>query len=296
MDFVPANHILQNVKEENKLWFGIDYGMNLYRGCCHGCIYCDSRSSCYHIDHFDTVRGKENALALLENELSRKKKKGVVGIGSMSDTYNPFEEQYRITRGALELLNRYGFGVSIDTKSSLITRDIDILQALSKKAPVICKLTITAADDSMSQKTEPHVCPSSERFQTIQRLREAGIFTGILLTPLLPFLTDTEENVLGIVQKAHESMANFIYFMPGVTLRDNQRDYYYEKLDTLYPGLRQSYVKTYRSSYFCNSSKAKSLYRLFARECEKYHILYRMKDIIAAYKIFPAQPEQLSLF
>lgn len=294
MEFIPAKSILSKVKSGG--WFGIDYNMNLYRGCSHGCIYCDSRSDCYHIENFDTIKGKENALATLEKELAAKKTRGVIGIGAMSDTYNPQERKYELTRGALKLIAKYGFGVSIDTKSDLILRDMDLLQEIRQQNNVIIKFTITCAKDELSKIIEPHVCASSKRLHAVKQLSESGIFTGILMNPVLPFLTNTEENVTELVHAAHENGAKFIHTYMGMTLRENQRIYYYEKLNESFHGLTEQYVKTYGNQYDCTVPNHKALYAHFKSECEKYNILYKMNDIIHAYKKPVATYEQLTLF
>ena len=295
MEFVKAKTILSKVKYGAD-WYGIDYNVNLYRGCSHGCIYCDSRSNCYHIDNFDVPKGKENALAILENELSKKKEKGVVGIGSMSDTYNPFEKQYELTRGALKLLSKYNFGVSIDTKSDLILRDIDILKEINSKNNVIIKFTITTPNDELSKIIEPRVCASSKRFEAIKMLNDNGIFTGIMMNPVLPFITDNEENIKRLVRMAYESGARFIQTYMGMTLRENQRDYYFEQLDKHFKGLKDKYIKYYGERYNCAVPNYKRLYKVFTSECDKYGILYDMKDIIKAYKREIKDNEQISLF
>ena len=295
MEFIKSKTILSRVKYGNE-WFGIDYNMNLYRGCSHGCIYCDSRSNCYHIDNFDVPKGKENALILLENELSKKKDKGVIGIGSMSDTYNPFEKEYKQTRGALKIISKYNFGVSIDTKSDMILRDIDLLKEINLKNNVIVKFTITTSSDELSKMIEPNVCVSSKRFQAIKILSDNGIFAGIMMNPVLPFITDSEENIKKIVKLAHESGAKFIHTYMGMTLRENQRDYYFKKLDILFPGLKDKYIKYYGERYNCVVPDYKRLYKVFTDECDKYGILYNMKDIISAYKKSIKTNEQISLF
>lgn len=295
MDFIPTKTILSKVKYGND-WYGINYNMNLYRGCSYGCIYCDSRSNCYHIDSFDTVRSKENVLFLLEKELSKKKERGIVGIGSMSDTYNPNELKYEITRNALCLLSKYQFGVAIDTKSDLIVRDIDILKEINTKNHVIVKFTITTPHDHLSLFLEPHVCPSSKRFQAIKQLTDNGIFTGIMMNPTLPFLTDKEEDIRTLVRLAYESGAKFIHTYMGVTLRENQRDYYYQKLDKHFPNLKKKYQNLYGNRYFCSVPNAKKLYEVFKVECKKYGILYEMKDIIHAYQKEEKTYQQMSLF
>ena len=295
MEFVKTKTILSKVNYGEQ-WYGVDYNMNLYRGCSHGCIYCDSRSNCYHIDNFDVPKGKENALLILESELSKKRNHGVVGIGSMSDTYNPQELKYEQTRKALKLLSKYNFGVSIDTKSDLILRDLDLLKEINEKNNVIIKFTITTPSDELSKIIEPHVCVSSKRFKAIKTLSENGIFTGIMMNPVLPFITDNEEDIKELVRLAYESGAKFIQTFMGMTLRENQRDYYYEMLDKNFKGLKYKYIKYYGERYDCVVLNYKELYKVFTNECDKYGILYNMKDIIKAYKKEIKDNEQISLF
>ena len=295
MEFVKAKTILSKVNYGND-WYGIDYNMNLYRGCPHKCIYCDSRSNCYHIENFDMVRGKENALKILEQELIKKRNKGVIGIGSMSDTYNPLEKEYEQTRGALKLISKYGFGVSIDTKSDLILRDIDLLKEINSKNNVIIKFTITTPNDELSKIIEPNVCASSERLQAIKKLSDSGIFVGIMMNPVLPFITDNEEDIKELVKLAYENGAKFIHTYMGMTLRENQRDYYFDKLDEHFIGLKEKYIKYYGDRYNCVVLNAKRLYKIFIDECNKYGILYNMNDIIKAYKKDVKSNKQLTLF
>ena len=295
MEFITAKTIITKVKYGNE-WYGIDYNMNLYRGCSHRCIYCDSRSNCYHIDNFDIVRGKENALYILEQELYKKRKKGVIGIGSMSDTYNPLEKEYEQTRGALKLISKYGFGVSIDTKSDLILRDIDLLKEINSNNNVIVKFTITTPYDELSKIIEPNVCASSERLQAIKKLSDSGIFVGIMMNPVLPFITDNEEDIKELVKLAYENGAKFIHTYMGMTLRENQRDYYFDKLDEHFIGLKEKYIKYYGDRYNCVVLNAKRLYKIFIDECNKYGILYNMNDIIKAYKKDVKSNKQLTLF
>ena len=295
MEFIKAKTILSKVKYGDS-WYGVDYNMNLYRGCPHGCIYCDSRSNCYHIDNFDVPKLKENALLILENELSKKRDHGVVGIGSMSDTYNPLELKYEQTRKALKLLSKYNFGVSIDTKSDLILRDLDLLKEINSKNNVIIKFTITTPNDDLSKIIEPNVCVSSKRFEAIKELSDNGIFTGIMMNPVLPFITDNIEDIKLLVKKAYESGAKFIQTYMGMTLRENQRDYYYEMLDKHFKGLREKYIKYYGERYNCAIPNYKELYKVFTNECDKYGILYNMKDIIKAYKKEIKDNKQMTLF
>ncbi|MDR3143118.1 MAG: radical SAM protein [Tannerellaceae bacterium] len=293
MEFIPAKTILQKSTCGDR-WFGIDYNMNLYKGCPHGCIYCDSRSDCYRIENFDTVRAKMNAVEILERELQTKRQKGVIGIGAMSDTYNPFEKQYEITRKALALIRKYGFGVSVDTKSSLIVRDRDLFREINERQNVILKFTITTAGDELSKIIEPHVCCSSERFKAMQRLAGEGLFTGVLLTPIIPFITDTEENIKQIVRLSYENGAKFVWSRGGVTLRENQRIYFYDKLDRYFPGLKGRYIHTFATNYVCNSLN-KNLLNIIGEECDKYGLLYEMQDIIKACKRKNARSEQSGL-
>lgn len=294
MEFIPAKTLITRTKDRS--WFGTRYNMNIYKGCCHGCIYCDSRSSCYQIQDFDTVRAKENALVIMRQQLRGSLGKGVIGTGAMSDPYNPFEKEYGLTRGALELMNQYRFGASIATKSHLITRDIDILSQINKHSPVIVKMTVTTHDDAMSKIVEPHVCLSSERLAAIKKISEAGIFCGILMMPILPFIEDSEKNITEIVRLAAEHGANFIYPAIGMTMRQNQREYFYQQLDANFPGIKEKYERQFGYRYRCTSSKVSKLWPLFTESCKSYGLLYKMQDIIKVYQSGYWQEEQLSLF
>lgn len=293
METIAAKTILTRTK--NSSWFGSEYNMNLYRGCTHGCIYCDSRSDCYRNPDFDHIRSKADALRILRDDLRRKAKSGVVATGSMSDPYNPFEAEEKLSRHALELLNAYGFGVAIATKSPLVTRDIDVLRDISAHSPVIVKFTITTADDALCKKIEPNVSTSSERFAAIRKLSDAKIFCGVLLMPLLPFINDTAENVTEIVRKASEAGARFVYPGFGVTLRDSQRAYFYGRLDELFPGMRERYLEKYGDRYSCGVPNSKRLYSAFQKECEHTGMLHKMQDIIAGYRMGYSE-KQTSLF
>ncbi len=283
MEYISAKTIISGYAENNN-WFGVNYNMNIYKGCNHGCIYCDSRSDCYHVENFDQVRAKKNALELIYRDITSKRKKGVVGTGAMSDPYNPFERELELTRGALKIINQFGFGVSIATKSHLVARDLDILSEIQGHSPVLVKVTVTSCDDELAKKVESNAPSPSERFYAVKKLSDNGIFAGILMMPILPFIEDTEDNILGIVKKARESGARFIYPGMGVTLRMNQRDWFYDKLDRLFPKKKEQYIRQFGETYDCHSPKAKELYAVFAEECRKYGILYKMEDIISAYK------------
>lgn len=286
MEFIPAKTIVSGYKE-NPNWFGINYGMNIYKGCCHGCIYCDSRSNCYQIIEFDRVRIKENSTEIIKKELKSKKTKGVVGTGAMSDPYNPFEEEFMLTREALKAVDENRFGISIATKSDLVTRDIDILKKIQSHSPTIIKITITTYDDNLCKKVESNVCPTSKRFEALKNLSDNGIYAGVLLMPILPFINDNEDNIKNIIKKAYESGAKFVFtYGLGVTLRQNQREYYFEQLRKIFPdeNLDKKYEKIYGESYENGARNYEHLCNVFKEECEKYNLLYKMKDIINDYK------------
>lgn len=250
-------------------WFGVKYGMNIYRGCQHGCIYCDSRSSCYQIENFDDIIVKINAIDLLKKELLHKRIKGTVGTGAMSDPYIPIEKDYKLTMQALKVIADYRYPVHITTKSNLILRDIDILQEINKIFASVA-ITITTIDDDLSKRVEPYAPTSTERFQAIGILSTLGISVGITMMPILPFIEDNEENIVGIVKSASEYGAKFIYPALGMTLREGQREYYYNKLDRLFPGLKEKYQRKYGNKYSCSINNYTRIKNAFYEACNKY--------------------------
>lgn len=282
MEYVAARHLLHRSKSTE--WFGTDHTMNIYRGCCHGCLYCDSRSDCYQIDGFDTVRAKADALRVLRDDLARKVRPAFICTGSMSDPYNPFEEELELTRHALELIDAYGCGVAIATKSDLIVRDIDVLTSIQDHSPVICKLTVTTADDALAAKIEPNAPPPARRLAALEKLAGAGLFAGVLLMPVLPFLEDSGENVLSVVEGVAGAGAKFIYPAFGVTMRQGQREFFLDGLERAFPGqgLKERYLRQYGDRYQCASPRARTLWRVFTEACRKRGILYDMKSIIRA--------------
>jgi len=275
-------------------FFLADWNMNLYRGCSHGCIYCDSRSVCYQIDRFDTIRPKANALALLDQELRGKRRSGIVTMGSMSDPYNPLEKELRLTRGALELLLRHGFGAAFTTKSDLCVRDADLLADISRRTPVCARMTITCAEDELCRKIEPHVAVSSRRFDAVAALSAAGVYTGVWLNPLLPFLTDDWENIRRILHRSAEAGARFVVCFFGMTLRTGNREYYFDALERDFPGIRAKYLRAFGNSYECPSPDADKLYPLFCRECEQLGLAWRFRDVNE--RMLQTQARQLSFF
>jgi DNA repair photolyase len=252
--------------------FGLDYGMNLYRGCQHRCIYCDSRSECYGIEHFDRdVLIKVNAIDLLRDELPRKRKKGIIGTGSMNDPYMPLEERVRLTQRALEVIAEQGFGVHILTKSDLVLRDISILKRIARAAAAV-SFTITTIDDGLAKRVEPSSPPSSARFRALEILAEHGIETRIALMPTLPFLEDTWGNVSAIVERGYGCGVKAIVAWFGMSLRDRQRLHFYHCLDQLFPGLRHRYEAAYGNDYMCPSPNAKELRGRFTDLCASHGI------------------------
>ena len=295
MEYIPAKTIVNRTKDPS--WFGTEYNMNIYRGCCHGCIYCDSRSECYHNDNFDQVKAKADALRIIRDDLAHKAKVGVVATGSMSDPYNPFEEELQLTRRALTLLEAYGFGVAIATKSGLIVRDIDVLASIHRTMPVICKITLTTCDDVLASQVEPYAPSPSLRLAAAERLSTAGLFTGILMMPILPFLEDNPENIREIVDRAADAGARFVYPALGMTCRAGQREYFYHKLEEQFPGqgLAERYRKRYGPRYQCPSPKARALWEVFQEACNRRGMLYSMGRIVTASRR-GHETDQLSLF
>ncbi len=271
---IQAKVLLGSVKQPDT-WFGLRYNMNLYRGCQHQCIYCDSRSECYQIEDFSDIHIKTNALDLLKKELSRKRIKGTIGFGSMNDPYMPVEAIHKMTRQALEIIAQYRFPVHILTKSDLVLRDLAILRQIGKVYAAVT-LTITTADDHLSKLVEPGAPPSSRRFRAIQTLAENGILCGVAMMPVLPFIEDNEENITAIVEKAHAAGATYILPAFGMTCRDRQRAYYYDKLDQLFPGVRQKYEHQFGNRYGCECPKAAQLSQLFRQLCDRYGIVRHM--------------------
>ena len=264
---IQAKVLLNRVPQPDH-WFGLRYNMNLYRGCQHQCIYCDSRSECYQIENFADILVKVNAIELLRKELSRKRIKGTIGTGSMNDPYMPVERKVNLTGQALEVIARYKFPVHIITKSDLVLKDLDTLREINRVYAAV-SFTITTADDDLAGKLEPGAPTSSARFEAMRALADNGILTGVTLMPLLPFIEDTEQNIIDIVTLAHENGASYIIPSFGMSLRDRQRDFYYDKLDSLFPGMRKRYERTFGSQYRVSARRSDFLYNLFADLCQQ---------------------------
>lgn len=259
-------------------------GMNLYRGCTHGCIYCDSRSRCYQINHpFEDVEVKINAIELLEKALKSKRHRCMIGTGAMTDPYIPLETELRYMRRALELIDEYGFGIAVQTKSDRILRDLDLLQRINSKTKTVVQMTLTTHDDALCRILEPKVCLTSARLAALEQFRNAGIPTVVWLSPILPFINDTRENIEGILDDcARIGVKGIICFGMGLTLRDGNREYFYSQLDRLFPGLKENYIRTYGNQYEVNSPKNEELMKLFHDTCERYGIMHD-NDLIFRY-------------
>ena len=268
-----------------------DNGMNLYRGCLHGCIYCDSRSLCYQMDHvFEDIEVKENALELLEQALKRKRKRCMIGTGAMTDPYLPLEEKLCLTRGALELIRRYGFGATVLTKSDAILRDLDLLADINRQAKAVVQMTLTTYDDRLCRILEPGVCVTSQRIAALKAFRDAGVPTIVWLGPILPFLNDTRENINGILDACIDAgVKGVLCFNMGLTLRSGNREYFYAQLDCHFPGLKERYIRTYGNQYEINSPRNAELMALFHRRCEQNGMLH---DVGAVFQYLHEFPEE----
>ena len=275
-------------------------GMNLYRGCTHGCIYCDSRSTCYQMNHkFEDIEVKENAIELLEDALKRKRKKCMIGMGSMTDPYIPEELKLKHTRKALEVASKYGFGITLITKSNRVLRDLDLLKEINQKTKCVVQMTLTTYDEELCKKIEPNVSTTKERFEALLTLRDAGIPTVVWLTPLLPYINDIEENLLGILNYCKEAKVyGIICFGIGVTLRDGNREYFYAQLDKKFPNLKEQYIKEYGNSYIINSKNNTKLMKIFHEFCEENKIEHNPDKIFNYLNEFEDKTafEQLSFF
>ena len=287
MHFVEAKGILSSKN-----------GMNIYRGCSHGCIYCDSRSRCYGFTHdFEDIEVKENAVKLLEEALRTKRKRCMIGTGSMCDPYLPAEEKLKLTRRCLELIDKYEYGIAIQTKSTRILRDIDLLSSINRKAKAVVQMTMTTFDESICKIVEPNVSTTKERFEALLQFKEAGIPTIVWLTPILPFINDTEENIRGILDYCiRANVKGIICFGMGVTLREGDREYFYQALNKHFPGLKGKYISTYGNAYEVPSPNKKTLMKLFKKICDENGILSDPKDCFTYLQKFPEKYEQISLF
>ncbi|MBO4727931.1 MAG: radical SAM protein [Spirochaetaceae bacterium] len=273
--------------------------MNIYRGCMHGCIYCDARSSCYQFTHaFEDIEVKQNAPELLEAALRKKRRRCMIGTGAMGDPYIPLEKDLRIMRRCLEIISRYNFGATVQTKSDLVLRDLDLLAGINRKTKAVVQMTLTTADDSLCRIIEPGVCPTSRRFEVLSAFRDAGVPTAVWFSPLLPFINDTKENIDGIIDYCvRAGVKAVLCFGIGLTLRDGNREYFYAALDRHFPGLKQHYIKTFGSSYVVSSPHEHELMLYLAEQCRKNHIMLGTDSVFKWIEEFPdTDPIQPELF
>ena len=290
MHFVEAKGILTNS--------GGHVGMNIYRGCSHGCIYCDSRSTCYHFTHpFEDIEVKRNAPELLEAALRSKRKKCMIGTGSMSDSYMHCEEQLRLTRRCLEIILKYGFGVAVQTKSDRILQDIDLLDEINRKTKCVFQVTLTTYDDELCRIIEPNVCNTKRRIEVLEEMQRRGIPTIVWLSPILPFINDTEENIGKILDECvRTGVKGIICFGMGLTLREGDREYYYAALDKYFPGMKRKYIERYGNAYELPSPENDLLMRMFISVCRKNDILCTPDECFRYMNEFPERDVQMSLF
>lgn len=275
-------------------------GMNLFRGCTHGCIYCDSRSKCYQMNHsFEDIEVKENSIELLEDRLKRKRKKCMIGMGSMTDPYINEELKLNYTRQAIEIINKYGFGLTLITKSSNIIRDLDLLKEINSKIKCVVQMTLTTYDERLCRIIESNVSTTKERVETLIKLREAGIPTVVWMTPILPYINDTKENVIGILNYCKEAkVKGILCFGMGLTLREGNREYFYSKLDKYFPYLKDRYIREFGNSYVINSKNNYRLMKIFRDFCENEKIMYDYNKIFSYLNTFEEKEisKQLSIF
>lgn len=275
-------------------------GMNLYRGCSHGCIYCDSRSSCYRILHdFEDIEVKENAVELLEEALKRKRKKCMIGTGSMTDPYIPLELKIESVKKTLDLVYKYGFGFTLITKSDMILRDLDLLKKINEKTKCVVQVSLTTYDEDLCKKIEPNVSTTKKRFEVLKKLRDAGIPTVVWLCPILPFINDTAENINGLLDYCIEAKVyGIICFGIGLTLRDGNREYFYHQLDRLFPHMKEKYIRTFGNRYEIISPNNRKLMELFHKNCSEHGIVHSNKKIFEYLSTFDEKnsTSQLSLF
>lgn len=285
--------------KEAKTILSSQNGMNIYRGCSHGCIYCDSRSKCYNMDHdFEDIEVKVNAPELLEAALRKKRKKCMICTGSMCDPYMHIEARLGYTRKCLEIIEMFGFGIAVQTKSNLILRDLELLKGINSKSKCVVQMTLTTYDENLCRILEPAVCTTRERYEVLRIMNENGIPTVVWLDPILPFINDTEENLRGILDYCvRAKVYGIICFGMGLTLREGSREYFYSKLDGHFPGLRQKYHKKYGYRYEVMSDNNDRLMAILHDECRKHGIVCDNNEIFRYLHTYEVkQPEQLSFF
>lgn len=287
MHFVDAKSILSSKN-----------GMNIYRGCTHGCIYCDARSDCYNMQHdFEDIEVKQNAPLLLEKALISKRSLCMIGTGAMSDPYMHCEEKLCLTRRCLEIIDKYGFGVAVQTKSDRILRDKDLIISINQKAKAVVQMTLTTYDEQLCRILEPNVCTTKQRYEVLKQFQSVGVPTVVWLSPVLPYINDTEENLKGILSYCFDAgVKGIVNFGMGTTIRDGDREYFYSALDKHFPGMKQRYIRKYGNAYECPSENSEKLYRIFFDECKKHNVMSDPYEIFSYLSEFPDKNEQMMLF
>jgi len=273
-------------------------GMNLYRGCSHGCIYCDSRSACYQMKHdFEDIEVKRDAAEILEAQLVRRRERCMISTGAMCDPYIPLEEELRLTRRCLEVIERHGFGLAIQTKSARILRDLDLLKAINEKTKCVVEMTLTTYDEALCRVLEPEVSTTAERVAVLETMRAVGIPTVVWLSPILPFINDTEENMRGLTDCCvRAGVCGVVWYGAGVTLREGDREYFYSKLDEHFPGMKQLYIRDFGDSYECMSPNSARLADIVTGECRRHGIMYEPDEVFGYMHAFEMGERQISLF
>ena len=264
-------------------------GMNLYRGCTHGCIYCDSRSDIYSMNHdFEDIEVKANGIELLRKALRSRRRKAMIGTGAMCDPYIPLEGHLGYLRQALELIYRYGFGFTCITKSDLVLRDLDLLKKINEKSKAVVQMTLTTADEDLCRILEPNVCTTKRRVEVLNALKDEGIPTVVWLCPILPHINDTEDNISQILDMCIDAeVRGVLCFGMGLTLRDGNRQHFYQKLDEHFPGMRKRYVKEFGNAYSIPSPKSDELMRIFHDRTGSHGIMNSPDEIFEYLNEFP---------
>ncbi|MDR0920025.1 MAG: radical SAM protein [Oscillospiraceae bacterium] len=273
-------------------------GFNLYRGCTHGCIYCDARSKCYQFNHdFEDIEVKQSASEILEKQLRNKRKIGMLSTGAMCDPYMSVEKDLRLTRRCLEVIERYGFGVSLLTKSNLVLRDLDLFKRINEQARCVVQMTLTTYDEDLCRIIEPNVSTTYERFKALEIMRDNGIETGVWLCPVLPWINDFFENIKGLLDYCLKAkVKSIVWFDSGLTLREGNREYFYEQLDRHFPGLKQRYIQTYGNAYILPTPNAREINSYVLDFCLKHRIVCGVENVFNFLSVFPEKNEQLTLF
>lgn len=273
-------------------------GMNIYRGCTHGCIYCDSRSECYNMQHdFEDIEVKQNAPELLADALKRKRRRCMIGTGAMCDPYMHCETELMLMRRCLEIIKREGFGIAVQTKSDRILRDIDLYDDINRSAKAVIQMTLTTYNEDLCRIIEPNVCTTKRRFETLMEFKKRGIPTVVWLSPILPFINDTEDNLRGVLDYCFRAgVKGIILFGFGLTLRQGNREYFYSALDKDFPGMSGRYIQSFGNSYECASPHNQRLSEIFHEECHKHGMMHNYDEIFAYLHHLPDSFEQLSLF